>query len=121
MTEKQDKSRGRRAWTEKENAQVIDSLRRNNKLRDVANELAGKLDRSWGAIMNRARLLGQDLPEFQKASTRRRWTAKEDAYLHQHWEQQTLEELAAHLERSEGAVKMRLSVLGFSQRRRRGR
>lgn len=111
--------RSRRVWTEAEDAQVIASLRQNNKLQDVANELEGKLDRTWGAIINRARLLSQDLPEFQQAETRRRWTTEDDHYLRSHWEQQTPQEIAEHLGRSVGAVKMRVSVLGFARRRRR--
>jgi hypothetical protein len=98
---------------------VIASLRQQTKLQDVANELEDKLNRSWGAIMNRARILSQDLPDFQKARTRRRWTAKDDQYLREHWGDQTPEEIAEHLSRSLGAVKMRVSVLGFARRRRR--
>jgi hypothetical protein len=119
MTEERNRRRGRRAWTAEEDAQVIASLRRNNKLQDVANELEDKLSRSWGAIMNRARILSQDMPDFQKATTRRRWTAEDDQYLRDNWGQRTPQEIAEHLKRSEGAVKMRVSVLGFARRRRR--
>ena len=111
------RKRGRRLWTEEEDAQVIAALRRHNKLQDVADELKGTLDRSWGAIMNRARLLGQDVPEFKQASTRRRWTVEADQYLRDHWGKKTPEEIAEYLGRSVGAVKMRVSVLGFSRRR----
>ena len=117
MTEEKGKRRGRRVWTEEEDAHVIASLRRHSKLQDVADELKGQLDRSWGAIMNRARLLSQDVPEFQQASTRRRWTVEADQYLRDHWGKQTPEEIAEHLGRSVGAVKMRVSVLGFARRR----
>lgn len=119
MTEKKTARRGRRIWTEEENAQVIAALRRHNKLDDVANELEGQLNRSWSAILNRARILSRDLPKFQQANTRRRWTAEEDRYLRDHWGQQTPQELAEYLERSLGAIKMRVSVLGFARRRRR--
>jgi hypothetical protein len=116
MTEEK-RRRGRRLWTEEEDAQVIAALRRHNKLQDVADELKGELDRSWGAIMNRARLLSQDVPEFRQASTRRRWTVESDQYLRDNWGKKTPEEIAEHLGRSVGAVKMRVSVLGFSRRR----
>ncbi len=119
MTEKKPRRRGRRAWTEEEDAQVIASLRRQSKLQDVANELEDQLNRSWGAIMNRARILSQDLPGYQRAKTRRRWTHEDDLYLREHWGEQTPEEIAEHLRRSMGAVKMRVSVLGFARRRRR--
>lgn len=121
MTKRGPRRRGRRAWTEEEDAQVIESLRRHNKLQDVANELEDKLNRSWGAIMNRARILSLDLPDFERAKTRRRWTGEEDQYLREHWGEQAPEEIAEHLERSVGAVKMRVSVLGFARRRRRSR
>jgi DNA-directed RNA polymerase specialized sigma24 family protein len=117
MTE-QFRGRGRRLWTTEEDAQVIDALRRHNKLQDVASELEDQLDRTWAAIMNRARLLSQDVPEFQQSSTRRRWTAEDDQYLRDHWEKQTPEEIAEHLGRSIGSVKMRVSVLGFAPKRR---
>ena len=119
MTEEKRKRGGRRVWKKEEDALVIDALRRHNKLQDVADELDGKLNRSWGAIMNRARILGQDIPEFQQASTRRRWTAENDQYLRDHWGTQTPEEIAENLGHSVGAVKMRVSVLGFARRRRR--
>ena len=118
MMEEKRKRSGRRIWTEEEDAQVIAALRRHNKLQDVADELKGQLDRSWGAIMNRARILSQDVPEFQQSSTRRRWTAEHDQYLRDNWEKQTPEEIAEYLGRSVGAVKMRVSVLGFARRRR---
>jgi hypothetical protein len=118
MTEEKTRRRGRRVWTEEEDAQVIAALRQHNKLQDVANALEGQLDRSWGAIVNRARILSQDMPEFQKVRTRRRWTAEDDRYLRDYWGQQTPEEIAEHLGRSVGAVKMRVSVLGFARRRR---
>ena len=117
--EEKPRAKGRRVWTEEEDALVIDALRRHNKLQAVADELTGQLDRSWGAIMNRARLLGQDVPEFQQASTRRRWTVENDQYLRDNWDKQTPEEIAEYLGRSVGAVKMRVSVLGFAPRRRR--
>jgi hypothetical protein len=98
---------------------VVASLKQNTKLQDVANDLEGKLDRSWGAIMNRARILSQDLPDFQKGRTRKRWTVEDDQYLRDHWGQQTIQEIAEKLGRSEGAIKMRVSVLGFARRRRR--
>lgn len=119
MTERKRKRGGRRLWTEEEDAQVIAALRRHNKLQDVANELQDKLDRTWGAIMNRARILSQDVPEFKQASTRRRWTVEADQYLRDNWDQQTPEEIAKHLGRSVGAVRMRVSVLGFAPKRRR--
>jgi DNA-directed RNA polymerase specialized sigma24 family protein len=117
MTEEK-RRRGRRVWTDEEDAQVIAALRRSTKLQDVADELKGKLDRSWGAIMNRARLLSQDVPEFRQASTRRRWTVEADQYLRDNWGKKTPEEIAEHLGRSVGAVKMRVSVLGFARKRR---
>jgi hypothetical protein len=119
MTEEKKRRRGRRGWTEEEDAQVLAALQRHTKLQDVADELEGKLSRSWGAIMNRARLLSQDVPEFQKASTRRRWTVEDDQYLRAHWGKQTPEELAERLGRSVGAVKMRVSVMGFARKRRK--
>jgi hypothetical protein len=119
MAEEKRRRRSRRSWTEKEDAQVIASLQQNTKLQDVANELEGKLDRSWGAIMNRARILSQDLPDFQKGRTRKRWTIEDDQYLRDHWGQQTSQEIAEILGRSEGAIKMRVSVLGFARRRRK--
>lgn len=118
MTQETPRRRGRRAWTEKEDARVIASLRQQSKLQDVANELEDVLDRSWGAIMNRARILSQDLPDFQRARTRRRWTSKDDRYLREHWGNNAPEEIAKHLSRSVGAVKMRVSVLGFARKRR---
>jgi hypothetical protein len=117
MTEEKSR-RGRRLWTEEEDAQVIAALRRSTKLQDVADGLKGKLDRSWGAIMNRARLLSQEVPEFRQASTRRRWTVEADQYLRDNWGKITPEEMAEHLGRSVGAVKMRVSVLGFARKRR---
>ncbi len=117
--EEKKKSSGRRVWTEEEDAQVIAALKRHNKLHDVANELKDQLDRSWGAIINRARILGQDVPEYKQSSTRRRWTAKADQYLRENWGKKTPEEIAEHLQRSVGAVRMRVSVLGFARRRRR--
>jgi hypothetical protein len=119
MAEEKRRRRSRRSWTEKEDAQVIASLKQNTKLQDVANELEGKLDRSWGAIMNRARILSQDLSDFQKGRTRKRWTIEDDQYLRDHWGQQTSQEIAEKLGRSEGAIKMRVSVLGFARRRRK--
>ncbi len=119
MAEEKRRRRSRRSWTEKEDAQVIASLKQNTKLQDVANELESKLDRSWGAIMNRARILSQDLPDFQKGRTRKRWTIEDDQYLRDHWGQQTSQEIAGKLGRSEGAIKMRVSVLGFARRRRK--
>jgi len=119
MAEEKRRRRSRRSWTEQEDAQVVASLKQNTKLQDVANELEGKLDRSWGAIMNRARILSQDLPDFQKGRTRKRWTIEDDQYLRDHWGQQTLQEIAGKLGRSEGAIKMRVSVLGFARRRRK--
>ena len=119
MTEEKTRRGGRRIWTQAEDAQVIAALRRHNKLQDVANELDGQLNRTWGAIMNRARILGQDVPEFQQASTRRRWTAEADQYLRDHWDKLTPEEVAENLDRSVGAVKMRVSVLGFAPKRPR--
>jgi hypothetical protein len=119
MMEEKRKARGRRVWTQEEDTLVIDALRRHNKLQAVADELTGQLDRTWGAIMNRARILGQDVPEFQQASTRRRWTAENDQYLRDNWGKQTPEAIAEHMGRSVGAVKMRVSVLGFAPRRRR--
>ncbi len=119
MTQVTPRRRGRRSWTEQEDAQVIASLRQQSKLQDVANELEDVLDRSWGAIMNRARILSQDLPDFQRAKTRRRWTSDDDLYLREHWENDGPEDIAAHLKRSVGAVKMRVSVLGFARKRRR--
>ena len=119
MTEGKKPRRGRRAWTAEEDEQVIASLRRHTKLQDVANELEGKLNRSWGALMNRARILSQDLPDFKKATTRRRWTVQEDQYLREQWGKQTPQEIAEHLDRSEGAVKMRVAVMGFAPKRRR--
>ena len=121
MAEEKRRRRSRRSWTEQEDAQVVASLKQNTKLQDVANELEGKLDRSWGAIMNRARILSQDLPDFQKGRTRKRWTIEDDQYLRDHWGQQTLQEIAGKLGRSEGAIKMRVSVLGFARRRRKSR
>jgi hypothetical protein len=119
MTEEAKKASGRRVWTKEEDAQVIAALKRHNKLQDVANELQDQLNRSWGAIMNRARILGADVPEFKQASTRRRWTPEADQYLRDTWGKKTPEEIAEHLERSVGAVTMRVSVLGFARRRRR--
>jgi hypothetical protein len=119
MAEERRRRRSRRSWTEKEDAQVVASLKQNTKLQDVANELEGKLDRSWGAIMNRARILSQGLPDFQKGRTRKRWTIEDDQYLRDHWGQQTSQEIAEQLGRSEGAIKMRVSVLGFARRRRK--
>jgi len=110
---------GYRAWTEEENNTVIKALRHHTKLQDVADELEGTLDRSWSAIMNRARILSKDVPEFHMASTRRRWTVQEDRYLREHWGQQAPEEIAEHLDRSMGAVKMRVSVMGFAPKKRR--
>ncbi len=112
-------SRAYRIWTEQEDETVINALRHHTKLQDVADELEDVLDRSWSAIMNRARILSKDVPEFHMASTRRRWTVKEDQYLREHWGQQTPEEIAEHLDRSVGAVKMRVSVRGFAPRKRR--
>ncbi len=119
MTQETPRRRGRRAWTKQEDAQVITSLRQQTKLQDVANELEDALDRSWGAIMNRARILSQDLPDFKQARTRRRWTPQDDLYLREHWAEDAPEDIAIHLSRSVGAVKMRVSVLGFARRRRR--
>lgn len=118
MTEQKKQRRGRRVWRPEEDAQVVAALRRHSKLQDVADELQGTLDRSWGAIMNRARLLSQNVPEFQQASTRRRWTTDHDQYLRDNWGKRTPEEIADHLGRSVGAIKMRVSVLGFAPRRR---
>lgn len=116
--DRKNKRSSRRTWTEEEDAQVIATLRKNNKLQDVADALEGKLDRTWGAIMNRARILSHDVPEFRQASTRRRWTPEADQYLRDHWATQTPEEIAEHLRRSVGAVRMRVSVLGFAPRKR---
>jgi hypothetical protein len=119
MSAEKRKGGGRRLWTEEEDAEVIAALRRHNKLQDVASELVDQLDRTWGAIMNRARILSKDVPEFKQASTRRRWTVEADEYLREQWGILTPEEIAEYLERSVGAVKMRVSVLGFASRRRR--
>jgi hypothetical protein len=117
----EDTSRSqRRRWTEEEDALVVEALRRHNKLQDVVQELDGQLDRSWGAIMNRARILVQRVPEFRQASPRRRWTVEHDQYLRENWGKRSPEQIAEHLGRSVGAIKMRVSVLGFG-RRRRGR
>lgn len=118
MTQEENGQRRRRIWTKEEDARVIEVLKQHTKLQDVANELQDELDRTWGAIMNRARLLAQDLPEFVQASTRRRWTVEEDAYLRQHWDDTSPKELAEVLDRSVGAIKMRGSVLGLTGNRR---
>jgi hypothetical protein len=68
--------------------------------------------------MNRARILSQDVPEFKKATTRRRWTVEEDQFLRENWDKQTPLEIAEYLGRSEGAVKMRVAVMGFAPKRR---
>lgn len=117
MTQEKNGRRHRRIWSEQEDAQVIEALKRHTKLQDVADELHNELDRTWGAIVNRARLLARDLPEFTPSSTRRRWTEEEDACLRQHWGEKSPAELARALDRSAGAIKMRASVLGLTRNR----
>lgn len=79
-----------------------------------ASQIAAELQTSKAAVLRRARKLGVKRKAESNSAERPTYTAEEDAYIKDFVEQQGIEAVAEHLNRSVNAIRKRAQRLGVS-------
>ena len=104
----------KRAWTEREDAILRESVKLASTWSEVAENLPGRTEAACSARAKRYGLRIRNKPP-------RAWTSAEDAFLSEHWKACDMEtpEIARALGRTEHAIRTRASKLGVAGSGRR--